>query len=414
MKVAGIITEYNPFHLGHEYQIIKTRSTLSVDYIVVVMSGNFVQRGEPALLDKWERTKLALAGGADLVIELPTHYACSSAELFSKGAVSLLDQLNIVDYLVFGSEHGDLTALLELANFLNQEPPNYKNALHSELKAGNSFPKARSNAIKATFKDHSDLLKGSNNILAIEYLRSLLDLNSTITPYTLQRKGSAYLDEKLYSELPSATAIRKYLLSHGLTEDSILKLISAMPQSVLNELIQMKPHIHPTFMEDLYPIVKYLLTVLSTKEIKMIYDFPEELFFRLQKKATEHNNYFDFLESSMTKNYTKATIQRSIIHMYLNIQQRTLSSIQTHKKYHEYIRILGVKKEATHLINHIKERSQLEVITNYRTDLDKLCFEAQQQLLQENIYTRLYHQLSDTKRKHVKKDDFKQKIILHP
>lgn len=413
MKVAGIVTEYNPFHLGHEYQIKKIRSLLNLDYVVVVMSGHFVQRGEPALLDKWERTKLALAGGADLVIELPTHYACSSAELFAKGAVSLLDELHIVDYLVFGSEHGDLTSLLELADFLNKEPANYKNALHSELKAGNSFPKARSNAIKATFKDHSDLLKGSNNILAIEYLRSLLAINSEIIPYTLQRKGSAYLDEKLYSDLPSATAIRKYFSEHGLTDVSIEKLSNALPKAVMNELHLMRQNIHPIYMEHVYPILRYLLTTLQPNDIKLTYDFPEELFSRLQKKALEYAKYDAFIENSMTKNYTKATIQRSLIHMYLRMKQSMIETIQAEKKYHEYIRILGVKKHATPLINYIKENANLEIITNYRTDLDKLSTSAQHMLLNENNYTRLYHQLTDSNRTSLKKDDFKQKIILH-
>jgi len=211
MKVAGIVTEYNPFHLGHEYQLIETKKRLDVDYIVVVMSGNFVQRGEPALLNKWERTQLALIGGADLVIELPTPYACSSAELFAKGSVNLLNQLNCVDYLVFGSEQGEIAPLMELALFLNNEPANYKNALHSELKLGLSYPKARMNAIHATFTNANTLLKGSNNILGIEYLRALHSFESSIQPITIKREGSSYLNESLTHVLPSATAIRSFI-----------------------------------------------------------------------------------------------------------------------------------------------------------------------------------------------------------
>lgn len=421
MKIAGIVTEYNPFHLGHEFQIQKTREELGVDHVIVVMSGHFVQRGEPALLDKWERTKLALAGGADLVIELPTPYACSSAELFAKGAVSLLNHLQCVDYLVFGSEHGELGPLFELASFLNHEPANYKNALHSELKAGNSFPKARSNAIKATFNDHSDLLKGSNNILAIEYIRSLLSLNSRIQPFTLKRKGSSYLNEQLATVLPSATAIRKHLYNNRsehsdnvIFNNAFLETLEhALPQTVLDVLKQEQHKLVPVFMEQLYPILQYLLLTSTSQDIEAIYDFPEELYYRLLKKSTQHTQYADFIEDAMSKNFTKAMIQRSLIHLYLKLTPSDITDLNANGNYHHYIRLLGVKKHASGLIRHIKEHADINVITNFKDDLEKLPKLGQSLLLKENMYTNLYHQLTQSNRVHPQKDDYRQKIIIH-
>ena len=173
MKVCGIIAEYNPFHNGHAYHIQKTKEITGSDAIVAVMSGNFVQRGAPALMDKWTRTKMALQNGVDLVIELPTYYATSSAEYFAQGSVALLDSLGIVDNLSFGSKTTDLDALKRIANILYLEPNDYKNLLQAELKKGLSYPIARSNALKNFTKKEYDakyiteILLDSNNILGI-------------------------------------------------------------------------------------------------------------------------------------------------------------------------------------------------------------------------------------------------------
>ena len=184
MNVCGIVAEYNPFHNGHKYHIEETKRITGCDAVVVIMSGNFIQRGVPALFDKWTRTKMALESGADLVIELPLYYSISSAEYFAQGSISLLDGLNIVKYVSFGSNTTDLDALKRIANVLYLEPENYKKLLESELKRGTSFPIARSNALKNFLKKEydakyiSEILLDSNNILAIEYLKALLYCNS--------------------------------------------------------------------------------------------------------------------------------------------------------------------------------------------------------------------------------------------
>ncbi len=231
MSICAIVTEYNPFHLGHEYQIQQVRKQLDAEAVIVIMSGHFVQRGEPAIFDKWTRTRLALAGGADIVIELPTLFATASAETFAYGAVELIKSLGVVDKLCFGSESGEIGSIRDLAKFLAKEPANYKNALKSELKKGYSFPKARSLAIASTYPherglfgqthphvsldESKKLMKGSNNILGIEYVKALDRLKSDIEPYTIKRVGASYLSDSIKEVLPSATAIRTTLRSHA-------------------------------------------------------------------------------------------------------------------------------------------------------------------------------------------------------
>ena len=209
MKVVGIIAEYNPFHKGHEYQIRYAREILGADYIVVAMSGDFVQRGAPALMEKHLRAEMALLGGADLILEMPVQTATASAEGFAAGGVSLLDGLGVVDELCFGSECGDTETLMNIAQILIKEPFEYRKLLQQNLRTGMSFPAARSSALirymreKATSvhntfgvsSEHIELILSSpNNILGIEYCKALLRLNSRILPHALLRKGCGYHD----------------------------------------------------------------------------------------------------------------------------------------------------------------------------------------------------------------------------
>ena len=211
-RVLGIIAEYNPFHNGHLYQIQKAKEQTNADYVVAVMSGNFVQRGNTSIVNKWAKAEMALQNGVDLVIELPTIYSISSAENFAEGAIKILDSLGIVDSLCFGTETSDIAALNNIANILYEEPKEYVTILNHELKKGLSFPKARENALMMVLNDikrYANILSGSNNILAIEYLKALKKLKSSMTPVAIQRKNVYYNDEQIVDEFASSTAIRK-------------------------------------------------------------------------------------------------------------------------------------------------------------------------------------------------------------
>lgn len=223
MTITAVIAEYNPFHNGHAYQLAKARELTGADYLVVIMSGDFVQRGAPAILDQHDRAELALLGGADLILQLPCHFALGSAQHFARGAVSLLTALGCVDFLCFGSEYGDTAPFLELADVLLHEPEEYRELLSGLLRNGLSFPTARAQALSAYFSDSASFsslskeeldtfLKEPNNILGIEYVQALLLSQSRIRPVTIRREGSGYHEGALFTQaLPSATAMRNLL-----------------------------------------------------------------------------------------------------------------------------------------------------------------------------------------------------------
>ena len=240
MNVIGIIAEYNPFHNGHAYQIAHVRKNLHADYIVVAASGDYVQRGEPALLDKYTRARMALSSGADVVLELPVLWSTASAELFADAGISLFEKMGCVNGICFGAERGDLALLRRIADVLADEPADLKASLKHNLKSGSTFPKAREAALLSYFSGSagqngalpvsaealSSLLASPNNILALEYLKSLRRRASSITPYLLKREGAAYHETSIRSgasEVPaSASAIRHTLFAGGAgaSEDS--------------------------------------------------------------------------------------------------------------------------------------------------------------------------------------------------
>ena len=232
MKTIGIIAEYNPFHTGHEYHILKTKELTGADRVVVIMSGNFVQRGTPAICDKYTRATAAILGGADLVLELPAYYSCGSAEFFAMGAVSILNQLQIIDYLSFGTESDNIESLNQIADILVNEPDEYKSLLMNELNSGNNMAVARSNAL-LTYTGNSlfhDLVNSPNNILALEYLKALKNFCSPISPVNILREGAGYHDKSFDMKHTSATALREcfnnkdFRLIRNFTPDRIFNL----------------------------------------------------------------------------------------------------------------------------------------------------------------------------------------------
>ena len=250
MKVAAVISEYNPFHNGHLYQLQTIRSQLKADCIIVIMSGNFVQRGTPALINKYERCRMALENGADLVFELPIYFALGSAEYFAQGAVSLADKLGVVDFLHFGSESGDIAILENCARIIADESDTYKTSLSRHLKNGISFPSARSLSIREQLQDLDlssayscpddieKLLASPNNTLGIEYIKAILQRKSTIKPITVERKGEGYNSSSLASDsFISANAIRTALESASTAADTD-HLRNYLPESVYRLLFR--------------------------------------------------------------------------------------------------------------------------------------------------------------------------------
>ena len=240
-NVLGIICEYNPFHNGHLYHLNASKKMTNSDYSIAILSGNFTQRGEPSIVDKWAKTKMAIESGIDLVIELPTLYSISSAEYFAFGSIRLLEMLGIVDFVSFGSECEDISVLNDIANVLCEEPKEYKTLLSHELAKGVSFPKARETALMMYLNNvrrFANVLSSPNNILGIEYLKALKRLNSHMKPITIKRTSAGHNENKIRanSKIASGTAIR------NLCQSSDISLLqNVMPQSsfrILNENIR--------------------------------------------------------------------------------------------------------------------------------------------------------------------------------
>lgn len=390
MSTVGIIAEYNPFHNGHLYHLQKSKEITNCDTVVAVMSGNFIQRGLPALFDKWTRTAMAIQNGVDLVIELPTFYSISSAEYFANGSISLLDSLGIIDYLSFGSKCNDIHILKRIANVLYLEPEEYKKNLQTELKRGISFPIARSNALKRFLKKEYDekllanILLEPNNILGIEYLKAIHYNNSLLNPVVVERTGSDYNSTQVNGNICSATAIREMFKRNHLSE-----LGNVLPnesyQIIQNEITNGKD---PITLEHFENEILYELRKLPIEDIANIADVSEGLENIIKKSCNECFDIEHLIDLIKSKRYTKTRIQRIILHILLHI---TKNDIENYKHNPQYIRILGFSKKGEKLLSKIASTSKLPIVTSTSKFL-KSANETQRKMLEKdilatNIYT---------------------------
>lgn len=359
-KVVGIIAEYNPFHNGHSYHIQNTKAQTGADFVVAVMTGNFTQRGNTSVINKWEKTKMALNGDADLVIELPTIYSISSAENFASGAVKILNELGIVDTISFGMEADDVSTLNNIANVLVNEPPEYRAILEHELGKGNSFPKARENALMMYLNDikrYANVIKGSNNILAIEYLKALKKQKSSLVPFGVKREKVYYNSTKIIDEYASATGIRNLLLHNQLEE--VRKVVPAKSYSILlNNLRQ------GTYVLDIIAYndeIIYKLRSMTVKQIANLPDVSEGMEYLIKDVSNKTNNLIELINGIKSKRYTQTRIQRILLYALLGI---TKKDMEMSKKITPYIRVLGCSEKGKMLLSQIN--SKAKVITSLK------------------------------------------------
>ncbi len=353
MKIVGIIAEYNPFHNGHEYHIAKALEITGADVALVVMSGDFVQRGTPAILSKHLRAQMALNGGASLVLELPVQYATGSAEYFAYGAVSLLDKLGCVDSLCFGSECGDLSKMQEIAKIFADEPEAYKIFLQDYLKQGFTFPLARQYALRDyLYSDEFDgILSSPNNILGVEYLKSLYRLNSKIKPYTIPRITSNYHDQELQETYSSASAIRNALKKSSF--DELSAQLNGANFTLLKEAFNKH---YPVYANDFSLLLKYKLMRESKSTLTAYADVSEDLANRILKHLNEYRNFEQFCDLLKTKELTYTRISRALLHILLDIHNEDYKRIS-------YARVLGFKKKDTEMLSKIKQCADIPIIT---------------------------------------------------
>lgn len=422
MKVAGIIAEYNPFHKGHAYHIKRTRELTGADYIITVISGDYVQRGAPALLDKYLRCEMALSQGADLVLELPLAYATGSAEYFATGAVSLLDKLGVVDFLCFGSECGDISRLSHLAKSLQEESPAFQEAIQAELKAGKPYPLARQHAFEisrqlpGTFsspeempaKEIQALLCEPNNILALEYIKALQRRQSSISPITIKRESAGYHDTSTSAQMVSATAIRKLYQTGDLSA-----LAGTVPDEILTILEREYQKRFPVFSDDFSMCLYYRLLSgeYNQSTLHDYQDVSKDLGIRIYNELPQYKSYDSFCQHIKTRQYTLTRISRSLLHILLNLKSSDYQQYSAHD-YIPYIRVLGFRKASSALLASIKKNSNLPILTKM-ADASALLDECGQKMLAQEIFaSNLYRKIQEDKFHTMLPNEFTEQIRI--
>lgn len=385
MNVLGIIAEYNPFHNGHLFHLKESKKRCNADYTIAIMSGNFTQRGEPALVDKWCRTQLALSNGIDLVIELPTLYSISSAENFAEGAIKILSSLGIVNYLSFGAETSNLDDLFKIADVLYHEPDKYKFLLHSELNKGLSFPKARSNALISYFNNTSidNIISSPNNILGIEYIKSLSKLNSNIKPLCIQRKEVDYNQLSTSENFASASAIRNLIIN---SPSCVSKYLPNSSYKFLKDIIK-----NNNFIKDLSVfdnIITYKIRTMPQENFKNIPEVSEGLEYKLKDGANKYSTAYEILNFIKSKRYTLSRLKRILLYILLNI---TRNDMQIAKSLTPYIRVLGFNDNGKKIFAEISKNVP-NVITSTKKFINSntnynLNILLQKDIEASNIYT---------------------------
>lgn len=385
MKIAGLITEYNPFHFGHIIHLQNSKKITGATHTLAIMSGSFVQRGEPAIVDKWTKAEMAIKNGVDLVIELPLVYSVQTAELFALGATKMLNSTNSIDYLVFGSELGDITNLMEISKILVEEPPFFKKQLKIYLNQGYSFPTSRSLSLRdySVYKninigDSLQFMKESNNILGIEYLKALYRLDSNIIPFTFKRTGDNYKEQKIKSNIPSASALRYLIKNKGI--ESVKCLLPELSYYPIENFISTYGMINE--LKNYEKIINYLFCTLTPESIAEYFDVEEGLENRIKNLSKLISNVNNLIQLTATKRYTKTRIQRIIVHLLLGLKKDVIKDAYAINP--SYIRILGSNSKGFEIINKIKQNSNLHVI-NKLTDSLSFLNEKEKAILQMDV-----------------------------
>lgn len=367
-RVIGVVAEYNPFHNGHYYHLQATKEITGAEYCVAVISGNFTQRGDTSIVNKWAKAYMAICGGADLVIELPTVYSISSAENFASGAVKILDNLKVVDAISFGAEANDLATLNNIANVLYEEPKAYTNILSHELKKGISYPAARENALMMYLNDikrYANTLSSPNNILAIEYLKALKIQKSKLEPIMIRRKKVYYNDNKIVDDFASATAIRK-LLQDG-EYANLRKVIPRSSYTIIGQESRKGGMV--LSLSKYEKEIIYTLRKMTVEEIADLPDVSEGLQFAIKNAANEANNLKDLISNIKSKRYTQTRIQRILLYALLGIDKKLM---ENSRKVVPYVRVLGFTQKGKSLLSEISRRNpRLNIITSLKKYMDQ-------------------------------------------
>lgn len=426
MKIVGLITEYNPFHAGHLYHMQRARELTGADYCVVLMSGSFVQRGEPAIFDKYLRTKTALLAGADLVLEIPAAFSTASAHEFAAYGVALLSAIG-VDAVVFGSECGQIEILKQAAYALNHESAEFQERLRKELKAGLTYPQARAKALGETQADGtrvenvedfhantdvsnshiwSSILNSPNNILGIEYLRAAEDLHSPMEFYTISREGSGYHEDTLAdANFPSASAIRGIIRNSLSKDKDLLDILASHLPAVTHPAYTGAV---PVFVDDFSGLLN--ATVLQMQATFSIADLSPELAARLTKPPYFPLSFEERIQALKTRQLTYTRVSRALLHLVLGMREEDISRWKD-EGYALYARILGFRRQSSPLLSCLHKKSSIPLITKMADAAQSLAPSALA-LLEQEVYASHLYQTVRMKRSGVFQNEYTEGLVF--
>jgi len=403
MKACGLIVEYNPFHNGHLYHLQQSKTLTKADCMIAVMSGSFLQRGEPAIIDKFHRAKAALKSGVDIVLELPYPYAVQSSDFFAKGAVFTLNEIG-ADSICFGSESGNINYFEKAYSSFRDKEHLYQHVLKSHLNKGTSFPEASRMAYKqiGLTTDEMDLSK-PNNILGFSYVKAISDNRLPIEACTIKRTKSNYHDLSITSSIASATSIRKALFESGDITDASEK---SMPHETYMQLLRYKEKsaIWHTW-ESYFPFLHYRVMTMPFKELANIHDVGEGLEYRIKKTAKKVTSFKEWMNEVKTKRYTWTRLQRIFVHILTNTTKEEIESAKQHKSV-PYIRLLGMTETGKSYLNYYKKELAVPLVTKITKNADPML------LLEEKASNAYYSILPSGNKNTLNRQEFQAPLII--
>lgn len=404
MKIVGLITEYNPFHAGHLYHMQQARELTGADYCVVLMSGSFVQRGEPAIFDKYLRTKTALLAGADLVLEIPVAFSTASAHEFAAYGVALLSAIG-VDAVVFGSECGQIEILKQAAYALNYESAEFQERLRKGLKAGLTYPQARAKALEME-DTWASVLSSPNNILGIEYLRAAEDLHSLMEFYTISRKGSGYHEDTLAdANFPSASAIRGIIRNSLSKDKDLLDILASHLPAVTHPAYTGAV---PVFVDDFSELLN--AAILQMQATFSIAALSPELAARLAKPPYFPLSFEKRIQALKTRQLTYTRVSRALLHLALGMREEDISRWKD-EGYALYARILGFRRQSSPLLSCLHKKSSIPLITKM-ADASQSLAPSALALLEQEVYASHLYQTVRMKRSGVFQNEYTEGLVF--
>lgn len=401
MNIVGIIAEYNPFHNGHLYHLNRAKELSNSDYSVAIMSSNFVQRGEPSIFTKWQRSEIAVRNGVDLVLELPVLYSSRSAYYFAYGAIYSFDKSNVISHLAFGSEHSDLDELSKISEFLAKENLDFKTSLKKYLKKGLSYPKSRENALKEFFPEITFNLNQPNVILGLNYLKVLKELDSKIHPLPIKRIGGYHSIDPI-KNIAGATLIRNLIKDK---ESGYQDFLTEETNSTIKNIL--KKGFEPVFLDNFSSQIMYMLRKKEKEDFLKYPGVTEGLENKIVTSLLKGNNPEEIINSMKSKRYTETRIRRILIEILLGITS------EYENKNPDYLRVLAFNEKGRRILKNMKEKSSLPIITKFADFYQRASSNSKLLLDLEISTTNIYTQVQKKEIFNLYNQDFTNSPYFH-